>query len=338
VFHEYSHTVEDSELRRSRRLLGLPSVILEPPPPPLRRKLDQRGSFKATGCQTIEPKQLPEESTANIGSVETSNTDTWPDIIVPIQFYEHLSVSNPVMEPNSVTSSGNSSIPITVAITGEASPNLPLSAVWATMVSTATMSHSGPTPSIAAATPPYTPSATGPTFSYGMPSSGTSSVLTSSTLQTLGLGAGSSNAPLQGQLGGIPVPFNSFPYVGGHIPPSSPLLSGLHQQSVGSPAHTSSFGAESQGTPAQTLSIGSSPFFWNGTFGNTTFASTAFPSGGTPIFGQSTPAQGTIPAPGAHIPGPWNTGQGSVPSSGMSFWGNSFHSQWNPRQTSMPLP
>jgi hypothetical protein len=330
--------VEDSELHWSRRLLGLPPVILEPPPPPLRRKLDQRGSFEATGFQTIEPEQLLEESTANLGSVETSNTDTWPDIIVPIQFYECLSAPNPVMEPNSVTSTGNSSIPITVATTGEASPNLPLSTVWATMVSAATMLHSGPTPSIMAATPPYTPSATGPPFSFGMPSSGTSPALTSSTLQTLGLGAGSSNAPLQGQLGGIPVPFNAFPYAGGHIPPSSPSLSGLHQQSAGQPAHTSSFGAGSQGTPAQTLPVGSSPFVWNGTFGNNTFASTTFPSGGTPIFGQSTPAQGTIPAPGAHIPGPWNSGQGSVPSSGMSFWGNSFHSQWNPGQTSMPLP
>jgi hypothetical protein len=130
------------------------------------------------------------------------------------------------MEPNSITSSGNSSIPITVVTTGENSPNLPLSTVRATMVSAATTSHSGPTPSIAAATPPYTPSATGPPFSYGMPSSSTSPALTSSTLQTLGLGAGSSNAPLQGQLGGIPVPFNAFPYAGGHIPPSSPSLGG----------------------------------------------------------------------------------------------------------------
>jgi hypothetical protein len=311
--------VENSELRRSRRVLGLPPVILEPPPPPLRRKLDQRGSFEATGFQTIEPEQLPEESTANLGVVETPSTDTWPDIIVPIQFYERLSVPNPVMEPNSGTSTGNSSIPITVATTGEASPNLPLSTVRATMVSAATTSHSGPTPSIVVTTPTYTPSATGPPFSYGMPSSGTSSALTSSTLQTLGLGAGSSNAPLQGQIGGIPVTFNAFPYVGGHIPPLSPLLGGLHQQFVGQPAHMSSFGAGSQGTPAQTLLIGSSPFVWNGTFGNNTFTSTAFPSEGTPIFGQSTPAQGTIPALGAHIPGPWNSGQGSVPSSRMSF-------------------
>jgi hypothetical protein len=168
--------VEDSKLRRSRRLLGLPPVILEPPRPPLLRKLDQRGSFEAIEFQTIEPEQLSEESAANIGSVETSNADIWPDIIVPIQFYERLSAPNPVMEQIS----GNSSIPITIVTTGEASPNLPLSSIRATMVSAATTSHSGPTPSIVAATPPYTPSATGPMFSYGMPSSGTSPALTSS--------------------------------------------------------------------------------------------------------------------------------------------------------------
>jgi hypothetical protein len=164
---------------------------------------------------------------------------------VPIQFYERLSAPNPVMEQIS----GNSSIPTTVVTTGETSPNLPLSMVWATMVLAATMLHSGLTPSITAATPPYTPSATSPPFSYGMPSSGTSPALTSSTLQTLGLGEGSSNAPLQGQLGGIPIPFNDFSYAGGHIPPLSHSLSGLHQQSVGQPAHTSPLGAGSQGTP-----------------------------------------------------------------------------------------
>jgi hypothetical protein len=233
------------------------------------------------------------------------------------------------METNVVTSYGNSSIPTTVATTGEASPNLP-SSVRATMVLATTTSHNGPNPSMAMATTPFTPSATSSPFSYGMPSSGTSPALTYSTLETLGLGVGSYNAPLQGQLGGIPVPFNAFPYAGGHISPSSPSLGGLHQQSAGQPTHTSSFGVGSQGTPMHTMSVGSSPFFWNGTFGNNTFASTAFPSGGSPIFGQSTPVQGTIPAPGEHIAGPWNSGQGSVPSSGMSFWGNSFHSQWNP--------
>jgi hypothetical protein len=325
--------VVDSEPRRSRRLLGLPPIILEPPPPPLRRKLDHLGSFEAT--RAFDPEQPPEESTANIGLVETSNVDFGRDIIVPIQFYECLSAPNPVMEQ--IISTGTSSIPITVVTTGEASPNLP-SAVRTTMAPAATSSQSGPTPSIMAATNPFTSSVTGAPFSYSMPSSGTSPALTNSTLQNLGLGVGSSNAPLQGQLGGIPVPFNAFPHAGGHIPPSSPSLGGLHQQTAGQPAHTSSLGAGSQGQPAQTLSVGSSPFVWNGVFGNNTLTPPAFPSGGTHIFGQSNPAQGTIPALGAHIPGPWNSGQGSNPATGMPFWGNAFHNQGNPGQTTMPLP
>jgi hypothetical protein len=97
-------------------------------------------------------------------------------------------------------------------------------------------------------------------------------------------------------------------------------------------------GAGSQGQPAQTLSIGPSPFSWNGAVGNNTLTPSAFPPGGTPIFGQSNPAQGTIPALGAQIPGPWNSGQGSNPATGMPFWGNAFHNQWNPGQATMPLP
>jgi hypothetical protein len=119
--------VEDLELRRSQRLLGLPSVILEPPPPPLRWKLDQQGSFEATGLQTIVPEQPPEESTANIGSVETPTTNTWPQVIIPIQFYERLSVPHTAMETSVVTSSGNSAIPTTIATIGASSPNLPSS-------------------------------------------------------------------------------------------------------------------------------------------------------------------------------------------------------------------
>jgi hypothetical protein len=116
--------VEDPELHRSQRLLGLPPVIVEPPPPPLRRKLDQQGSFEVAGLQTFVPEQLPEESMANLGSVETPTTDTWPSIIVPIRFYETLSVPHTAMETNVVTSTGNSSIPTTIATIGEASPNL----------------------------------------------------------------------------------------------------------------------------------------------------------------------------------------------------------------------
>jgi hypothetical protein len=118
-----------------------------------------------------------------------------------------------------------------------------------------------------------------------MPSSEMSLALTNSTSQNLGLGAGSSNAPLQGQLGGIPVSFNAFPHAGGHIPPSSSSLGGPHQQTTGQPAHTSSLGAGSQGKPTQTLPVGSSPFVWNRGFGNNTLTPSAFPSGGTHIFG-----------------------------------------------------
>jgi hypothetical protein len=82
--------VEDHELHWSRRILGLSSVTLEPPLPPLRRKLDQQGSFEATGSQEIVPDQHPKESTIldlgekAFGLVETSTTDLSAPIIVSI--------------------------------------------------------------------------------------------------------------------------------------------------------------------------------------------------------------------------------------------------------------
>jgi hypothetical protein len=51
--------VEDQELRWSRRLLGVLLVTLEPPPPLLRQRLDQQGSFEATGLQETMPKPFP---------------------------------------------------------------------------------------------------------------------------------------------------------------------------------------------------------------------------------------------------------------------------------------
>jgi hypothetical protein len=276
------------------------------------------------------------EATA-LGSVETPTTDLLAPFIIPV-FHERQTVSHTTMETNVVSSSGNSLIPTTVVTIGELTPPNPSSSVRATMVSAVTTSHSGPNPSVATATTPFTPSATGPPFSYGMPSSGTSHALSYSTLQTLSLEAGSSIAPLQGHLGGTPVPFNAFPYGRGHIPPSSPSLSGSHQQSARQPTPNSLFGAGSQGPPAHSMPIGSTPFSWNRTFGNNTFSLATFPTGGNPIFGQSTLVQGTIPAQGENITGPWNSGQGSVPSSRMLIWGNSFHNQWNPGQTTMPIP
>jgi hypothetical protein len=211
------------------------------------------------------------------------------------------------------------------------------------MVSTASTSHSGLIPSMAAATTPFPPSATSPLFSYGMPSSGTSLVLSYSTSQTLGLGAGSSNAPMQGHMGGTSATFNTFTYGRGHIPPSSPSLCGTHQQSAGPPTHHSLFGAGSQGPPSHNMLVGSTPFSLFSAFGNNAFSPATFLTGGNPSFGQPIPMQGTIPAQGANprnssTSGPWNSWQGSIHSSGMPIWGNSFHSQWNPGQGTMPIP
>jgi hypothetical protein len=127
--------VEDHELRQSRRLLGLSPVTLEPPPPPLRRKLDQQGSFEATGSQEIVPDQHPEETTIldfgakALGPSKTPTTDLSAPIIVPIHPYECQTVSHAAMETNVVTSSGNSSIPTTVVTTGEFPPPNPPSPV-----------------------------------------------------------------------------------------------------------------------------------------------------------------------------------------------------------------
>jgi hypothetical protein len=173
--------------------------------------------------------------------------------------------------------------------------------------------------------------------------SGTSLILSYSTLQTLGLGVGSSNAPLQGPIGGTSTPFNAFPYGGGHIPPSSPLLGGAHQQSTGPNANHNSFGAGSQGIPSHNMLIGSTSFYLFSAFGNNTFSSAAFPIVGNSGYRQPNLMQGTIPTQGAN-PGtssalePWNSWQGSVPSLGILIGWNSFHNQWNPGQGAVPMP
>jgi hypothetical protein len=71
------------------------------------------------------PEQPPEESTifnleeTTLGSIETPTTDILAPFIVPIQFHERQIVPHTAMETNVVTSSGNSSIPITVVTTKE---------------------------------------------------------------------------------------------------------------------------------------------------------------------------------------------------------------------------
>jgi hypothetical protein len=191
-------------------------------------------------------------------------------------------VSQAAMETNVATSSGNTHISSTTVTTGGVPPPNQPSSVWTTMVSTASTSGNGLIPSMAAITAPFTQSATGPPFSYGMPGFGTSTVLSYSTLQTLGLGAGSSNAPLQGSMGGTSAPYNAFPYGGGHIPPSSPSLGGAHQHSVGPNVNYSSFGAGSQGLPSYSMPVGSTPFSLFDAFGNNAFSSAVHLGRGKP--------------------------------------------------------
>jgi hypothetical protein len=174
---------------------------------------------------------------------------------------------------------------------------------------------------MATITAPFTQSATSPPFSYRMPGFDTNSVLSYSTLQTLGLGAGSSNAPLQGSMGGTSAPYNTFPYGGGHIPPLSPSLGGAHQHSAGPNVNYSSFGIGSQGIPSYSMPVGSTSFSLFGTFGNNAFSSAVVSVWGQPRLWKKNPMQGTIPAQGENsgIPssqGPWNHGRDQFPHQG----------------------
>lgn len=163
------------------------------------------------------PDQHPKKPTISeleeeaLDPPKTLTTDLSVPIIIQIYPYGHQTVSHPAMETNVATSSRNSSLPTTTVTTGGVPPPNPSLLVQATMVSTASTLSSGLILSLAAATAPFTQSATGPPFSYGMPRSGTSPILSYSTLQTLGIGTGSSNAPLQGPMGGTSSPFNTFP-------------------------------------------------------------------------------------------------------------------------------
>jgi hypothetical protein len=143
-------------------LLGLPPITLEPPPPPLRRKLDQQGSFEVIGSHKTMPDQHPEEPTIldfgeeSLGPPKTPITDCSMPIIVHIYPYECQTVSHAAMEANATTYYGNSPIPtMTVTTRGVLPPKLP-SPVRATMVSTASTSSSSRIPSLAVTTTPFT--------------------------------------------------------------------------------------------------------------------------------------------------------------------------------------
>jgi hypothetical protein len=143
--------VEDQEFHQLRRLLGLSSIDLEPtlPPPLLRRKLDQQGSFETIGLQETMPNPssreehlILEEPTISYlgeeapGPYKPLNIDLSTPVVIQVYSYECLIVSQATMEPNTVTSSRNSHIPsMTVTIVGVPPPNQP-SLVQNTMVLT----------------------------------------------------------------------------------------------------------------------------------------------------------------------------------------------------------
>jgi hypothetical protein len=87
----------------------------------------------------------------------------------------------------------------------------------------------------------------GTPFPYGMLGFDSSTNLTYSTLQTIGLGEGISNAPFQGFLRVTSSSYNVVPYGSGHIPPLSPSLEGDFQQPFGPSASSSLFRGWIQG-------------------------------------------------------------------------------------------
>jgi hypothetical protein len=103
---------------------------------------------------------------------------------------------------------------------------------------------------------PFTQSVVGPLFSYGMSGFDMNSILTYSTIDTMGLGVGISNAPLQGSIGGTSSPSNAI-YFWGHIPPSSPSLGGAPQQPVRSNMNYNLFREGNLGPYSYTTPMGS---------------------------------------------------------------------------------
>jgi hypothetical protein len=149
------------------------------------------------------------------------------------------------------------------------------------MVSNTSTSGSGLIPSMVATTASFTQSVTGPPFSYGMPNFDMNSILPYSTLHTMGMGVGSSNAPLQGSMGGTSTPYNVIPYGGGHIPPSSPLLDGALQQPVRMNMNYNLFGEGSLGPSSYTTLVGSMSFSLFEAFLNNAFSSVVVSTKGT---------------------------------------------------------
>jgi hypothetical protein len=221
-------------------------------------------------------------------------TDLSMIIVVQVLPYECSVVSPTTMEAHAAISSGNTDISFMTVTTGGVTPPKKPSSVQSTMVPTASTLGIGPIPSMVAITALFPQNMTGSPFSYRMPGFGMIIVLSSSSIQTLGLGVGSSNAPLQGSIGGTSTLFITFPYDGGHIPPSCSSLSGVPQHSVG--PNINLFGEGSQALPPYNMLVGLKPFSLFDAFGNNTFSLASISAGGNPSYGQPHPVHGIIPA------------------------------------------
>jgi hypothetical protein len=103
-------------------------------------------------------------------------------------------------------------------------PPPPPSPVRTSVVLTPTTSGNGLMPLSTSTIFPFIHNTTHTPFSYGILVFDTNSVLTYSTLRTMGLGVVSSSAPLKGLVAGTTIPFNAIHYSRVHIPPPSPLL------------------------------------------------------------------------------------------------------------------
>jgi hypothetical protein len=286
---------------------------LEPPPPPLQQRLDQQGSFEATGLQETVPMpalrgyylNMEELTVSNLGveslgSVNPLINDLLALILVQVvpprvTPHGHQIVLQEARKSNDATSFRSPHTPLMTFTTDGISPPNPPSLVHTIVVSTPATLGSGLIPSAVTTTASLTQSATNPPFSYGMPRFDTNSILTYSTLQTMGLQEGISNAPLQGSMGGTSASYNDIPYGGVHIPPPSPSLDDALQPSVGPNMNYNLFGEGSLGPYTYTTSMVSMSFSLFDMFGNNNFSLVAFSAGGNCGFGQQNPVQGTIP-------------------------------------------
>jgi hypothetical protein len=203
------------------------------------------------------------------------------------------------MESNSATSSGSPHTLISATVGGGIVPPPPPSPFMTTNFHTPTTSGSGSIPSTTLTFVPFIQNVSGTPFSYGIPGFDSNSVLTYSNLNTIGLGVGISNAPLEGSSVGTTSLFNAIPYCGGHIPPPSPFLGGTFQQPIGPNTNYSLFSEGIERPSSYTTPVGTMSFSLFHAFGNNAFTSFTFSIGGNPIFGQQNPMQGFIPSQGA---------------------------------------